>query len=373
MKVLIMPDSFKGSLSAPEVAAAVQKGLARIWSDADYLTLPVGDGGEGTLDALISSLDLETAEAEVTGPFGDPVAMRYGFKGQQAFFEMADLVGLPQIPSEQRAPLRLQTKGLGELLVYLIQQGFTEIGIGVGGSANVDGGIGFAAGLGYRFLDEKGTELLPIGENLAKVAAIDSDGVFPKLNQATVKIINDVKNPLCGEQGAAAVFGPQKGLKQEEIQSTDQALQSFYQLAAPEVLTLAGTGAGGGIAAGVVAFAQGEIVSGIDYVLDLMHFEETVKDADLVIVGEGRMDQQSLSGKAPVGIAQRVPKEIPVVALCGSVDKHLTNTAAAGITAAFPILHQPEDLAAALADTEANLVRTAESVAGFYDKLVEKR
>lgn len=373
MKVLIMPDSFKGGLSAPEVAAAIQKGLARVWPEAEYLTLPVGDGGEGTLDALISSLDLAIAETEVTGPFGDPVAMRYGFKEQQAFFEMADLVGLPQIPLEQRAPLRLQTKGLGELLVYLIQQGFTEIGIGVGGSANVDGGIGFAAGLGYRFLDEKGTELLPIGENLAKVAQIDGTEVFPKLDQATVKLINDVKNPLCGQQGAAAVFGPQKGLKEEEIQSTDDALRSFYQLSAPEILALAGTGAGGGLAAGVVAFAQGEIVSGIDYVLDLMDFEETVKDAQLVLVGEGRMDQQSLSGKAPVGIAQRVPKEIPVVALCGSVDKHLTNTAAAGITAAFPILHQPEELAAALADTEANLMRTAESVASFYDKLVEKR
>ncbi|MGG5314386.1 glycerate kinase family protein [Enterococcus sp. AZ072] len=372
MKVLIMPDSFKGSLSAPEVAAAVQKGLARVWSEAEYLTLPVGDGGEGTLDALISSLNLMIAEVEVTGPFGDEIAMRYGFKGQQAFFEMADLVGLPQIPAEQRFPLRLQTNGLGELLVYLVQQNFTEIGIGVGGSANVDGGIGFAAGLGYRFLDEEGKELLPIGENLAKVAKIDDEGVFSELNQATVKIINDVKNPLCGEQGAAAVFGPQKGLREEEIKVTDEALQSFYQLAAPEVLALSGAGAGGGIAAGVVAFAQGQIVSGIDYVLDLMDFEETVKDADLVIVGEGRMDQQSLSGKAPVGIAQRVPKEIPVIALCGSVDKGLTNTAAAGITAAFPILHQPEELPAALADTEANLIRTAESVASFYQKLVEK-
>lgn len=372
MKVLIMPDSFKGSLSAPEVAAAVQKGLARVWPKAEYLTLPVGDGGEGTLDALISSLDLQTAEAEVTGPFGEKATMRYGFKETQAFFEMADLVGLPQIPAEQRAPLRLQTKGLGELLVYLIQQGFTEIGIGVGGSANVDGGIGFAAGLGYRFLDEQGAELLPIGENLAKVAQVDDSQVFTELQQATIKLINDVKNPLCGEQGAAAVFGPQKGLREDEIQPTDEALQSFYQLAAPEILELPGAGAGGGIAAGVVAFAQGEIVSGIDYVLDLMDFEATVKDADLVIVGEGRMDQQSLSGKAPVGIAQRVPKEIPVVALCGSVDKHLTDTSAAGITAAFPILHQPEDLPAALADTEANLIRTAESVASFYDKLVEK-
>ncbi|MGM0214366.1 glycerate 2-kinase [Enterococcus sp. AZ109] len=154
--MLIMPDSFKGSLSAPEVATAIKKGMEKVLPEMNCQLLPVGDGGEGTLDALISSLNLAIATVEVTGPFGEKVNMRYGFKANQAFFEMADLVGLPQIPEEKRAPLQLQTKGLGELLVYLTQQGFNEIGIGVGGSASVDGGIGFAAGLGYRFLDEKG-------------------------------------------------------------------------------------------------------------------------------------------------------------------------------------------------------------------------
>ncbi len=370
MNVLIMPDSFKGSLSAPEVAAAVQQGMKRVLPKANYQLLPVGDGGEGTLDALISSLNLTTATAEVTGPFGEKVALRYGFKENQAFFEMADLVGLPQIPEEKRAPLQLQTKGLGELLIYLNQQGFTEIGIGVGGSASVDGGIGFAAGLGYRFLDEKGEELLPIGVNIGKVAAVEKPQL--KLENVKIKIINDVQNPLCGEQGAAAVFGPQKGLKLEEIPLVDEALQSFYQKVQPDILSLSGAGAGGGMTAGITAFAGGEIVSGIDYVLDLMDFDAIVKSADLVIVGEGRMDQQSLSGKAPVGIARRVPAEIPVVAICGSVDKELTNTAEAGITAVFPIVSQPMDLSEAIANTEINLSRTAENIASLYHKLVEK-
>ncbi|GCF92461.1 glycerate kinase [Enterococcus florum] len=370
MKIMIMPDSFKGSLSASEAAQAIKQGFETVLP-ADYHLLPVGDGGEGTLDALIRSLDLQIASREVTGPFGEKANLRYAYRQQQAFFEMADLVGLPQIPEKQRDPLAIQTKGLGEMLVYLAEQGFREIGIGIGGSATVDGGIGFAAGLGYRFFDQDGKRLQPIGASLTSVAAIDRQHAFELPQELTVKIINDVTNPLCGEQGAAQIFGPQKGLKETEILSVDQALKQFYQLANPAILTLEGAGAGGGLAAGIAAFSNGQIVSGIDYVLDLQEFDQQVQHADLVIVGEGRMDQQSLSGKAPVGIARRVPEGIPVVAICGSVAKELRDTTKSGIDAAFPIVNQPMSLSEAIENAESNLIRTSAAIAGLYRRLLE--
>lgn len=363
MKILLMPDSFKGSLPAGEVAEILKRGFSQVFPAADYRLLPVGDGGEGTLDALSQSIVMEERSQTVTGWDGQPFSMRYMYFQEQAFFEMADLVGLPMFSEEQQAPLTISTVGLGELVLKLQQTGIKKIYIGVGGSATVDGGIGFAAGLGYRFYDEQEKLLEPLGCNVGRVARVD-DSKVPKIT-AEVYAVTDVKNVLCGKAGATYIFGPQKGLKQTELAEVDQAMNHFYQIVSPTIFTVSGSGAGGGLAAGIIQFAQGEIIHGIDFVLDALNFEKEVQDADYIIVGEGKMDRQSMSGKAPVGIAQRAPKETSVIAICGSVETQLSNFQDYGITACFPIIGEVGTLEKALKEAEVNLERTAMNVASL--------
>ena len=364
MKILIMPDSFKGSLSAKEAARIIGKSFTQVFPTAEIELLPVGDGGEGTLDALAQTIKMKEKWHTVSGWNGEPFSMRYMQFQDQAFFEMADLVGLPMFSAEQRQPLDILTVGLGELILHLQTIGMKKIYVGVGGSATVDGGIGLAAGLGYRFYDRSGQLLKPTGRNLAQVAKIDAAAV-PELT-SEIYAVTDVKNILCGKTGASSVFGPQKGLKTIEIPITDQALKQFYQLVEEEVLNLAGGGAGGGLAAGIAGFAKGHIIHGIDFVLDVLEFDRRAQSANLIIVGEGKMDQQSMSGKAPVGIALRAPKDTIVIAICGSVDQQNLNSEAYGITACFPIIGQPGSLEEALESAETNLEQTSLNIAKYH-------
>lgn len=361
MKILMMPDSFKGSLSAKTAAKILRRSFCQVFPSATIDLLPVGDGGEGTIDALSQNISMKEEWQTVSGWDGQPFSMRYMHFQDQAFFEMADLVGLPMISEEQRQPLDILTIGLGELILHLQEIGLKKIYIGVGGSATVDGGIGLAAGLGYRFYDKNDQLLQPSGRNLAKVARIDASEV-PELT-VEVYAVTDVKNILCGEAGASAVFGPQKGLKTEEISTTDQALKQFYHLINKELIDVTGSGAGGGLAAGIVGFTGGKIVHGIDFVLDALEFDQHVQDADLIIVGEGKIDQQSMSGKAPVGIALRAPKDTIVIAICGSVDSESIDFEKYGISACFPIIGQPGSLNEVLKEAEINLERTSLNVA----------
>ena len=362
MHILIAPDSFKESLSAPQVAQALQNGFSQALPDASFDLLPVGDGGEGTMAALTSALGWTEFYHTVTGPFGQSVNMPYARNGQQALFEMADLVGLASIPHEKRNPLAIETKGLGELILYLAEDGVRKILVGVGGSASNDGGIGLAAGLGYKFFDVGNHRLRPIGSSLGKVARISAEQAPAFLKEVEIEILTDVDNPLCGERGATIVFGGQKGLASLLFSQVDQAMADFYQLVDPQVIDMYGAGAGGGMAAGLVAFAGGKIVSGIETCLDLLDFDERVKKADLVIVGEGRMDRQSLAGKAPVGIARRTPEGIPVLAICGSLADDLPDFPAENIQAAFPIIARADSLDKILEQAEQNLIRTARNI-----------
>ena len=363
MKVVIAPDSFKESLPANQVAEAIKRGFKRVIPDAEYLLLPVGDGGEGTVDAIKSSLALVEKTALVTGPFGDEVLMSYFQKRELALFEVANLVGLGKIPNEKRNPLEIQTMGIGQLILHLIDQGIKGIYIGVGGTASNDGGIGIASGLGYQFYDENGNELQACSQSLSAIRKISKERVIEIPSEVHIRILADVTTPLCGPRGATYTFGKQKGLNPNEFEEVDEAIREFYEKIDPDVFMLEGAGAGGGIAAGLCVFAGAEIVSGIQTCLDLVKFDEQVADADLVIVGEGRLDTQSLAGKAPIGVAKRTPNGVPVLAICGSLSEDLPPLPFENIVAAFSILEKSEPLADSLKKAAVYLENTAASIA----------
>ena len=363
MKVVIAPDSFKESLPANEVAEAIKRGFERAIPNVECLLLPVGDGGEGTVDAIKSSLGLEEKRVQVTGPFGDEVLMSYFQKRELALFEVANLVGLAKIPFDKRNPLEIQTKGIGQLIIHLIEQGIKDIYVGVGGTASNDGGIGIASGLGYQFYDKNGIELEACGQSLFEISHISKDKASSVPADVRIKILADVSNPLCGPHGATYTFGKQKGLNPAKFQDVDIAIENFYGKVTPEISKLEGAGAGGGIAAGLCVFAGAEIVSGIQTCLDLINFNQKVTDADLVIVGEGRLDTQSLAGKAPIGVAKRTPNGVPVIAICGSLSEDLPPLPFENIVAAFSILEKSEPLADSLKKAAVYLENTAASIA----------
>ncbi|KXT79099.1 glycerate kinase [Streptococcus sp. DD13] len=365
MHIVIAPDSFKESLRAKDVAIAIKKGFKKTFPEARFDLLPLGDGGEGTVEALAQIHQLTKKEAVVSDAFGHKRTVCYASDGETAMFEMASICGLEQIPVEKRDPLQLTTRGVGELIVLLASEGHQEIIIGVGGSATNDGGIGMAAGLGYRFLDQEGKRLDPIGASLSQIKSIDDSERWTGLEQVKIQVLTDVANPLCGPNGATNVFSLQKGMCPEHLQAVDGALRNLYQTFYPNLLTLKGGGAGGGMAAGLVAFANGQIHQGIDAVLDRARFEARVEKADLVIVGEGRLDRQSLSGKTPIGVARRTPDGIPVLAICGSLSKDLPEFPFENIQAAFSIITEVSSREEIFAATSDNLERCAHQIANL--------
>lgn len=362
MKIIIAPDSFKESLPAKQVAEAIKRGFERAIPNVECLLLPVGDGGEGTVDAIKSSLGLEEKTVQVTGPFGDEVQMPYFQKGKLALFEVADLVGLAKIPIEKRNPIAIQTEGIAQLILHLIDQGIKNIYVGVGGTASNDGGLGIASDLGYQFYDKNGMELKACGQSLFEIRKISKERVLQIPSDVNIKILADVTNPLCGPHGATFTFGKQKGLDPSKFQEVDVAIKNFYGKVAPEILQLDGAGAGGGIAAGLCAFAGAEIVSGIQTCLNLINFDQKVTNADLVIVGEGRLDSQSLAGKAPIGVAKRTPRGVPVLAICGSLADDLPPLPFENIVAAFSILEKSEPLEESLKKAAVYLENTATNI-----------
>ncbi|EPR90799.1 glycerate kinase [Streptococcus mitis 17/34] len=367
MKIVIAPDSFKESLSAQKVAEAIKRGFQESLADVDCLLCPVGDGGEGTVDAIRHSLNLEEKWLQVTGPFGQRTTMPYFVKGETSLFEVADLIGLGKIPQEKRNPLQIQTCGIGELICHLITQGIKDIYVGVGGTASNDGGLGIAAGLGYQFYDRDGDELTACGQSLLNLASVSTENCYKIPEDVHIRILADVVSPLCGHKGATYTFGKQKGLDPTMFEAVDQAIQDFYEKVFPATLEIKGAGAGGGIAGGLCAFAKASIVSGIDTCLDLIDFDKKVSDADLVIVGEGRLDRQSLAGKAPIGVAKRTPVGVPVIAICGSLSEDLPSLPFENIQAAFSILEKSEPLEDSLKNASLYLEYTAANIGHLLD------
>jgi glycerate 2-kinase len=370
MKIVIAPDSFKESMTAATVCRAVEAGFKKVFPDAKYKHSPVGDGGEGTVQSVVDATGGKRITVEVTGPIGEPVEAFYGITGdgKTAVIEMAEASGLHLVPREMRNPLVTTTFGTGELILDALKHGVERIVIGLGGSATNDGGAGMAQALGVKFLDENGMALKGCGGLLNKLERIDVSGLDPRLKSVTVEAACDVTNPLTGPLGASAVFGPQKGATPKMVDFLNTCLKKYGEVIEKDlgfaVDDMPGAGAAGGLGAGVVSFLGGELRSGIDLVLDVIGFENVLEGADLVIVGEGQIDSQTVHGKAPVGVAKRAQSAgIPVIAIAGSIGDGYEAVFDHGIDAVFSVVNGVVSLEEALSEGEINVEKTAENIA----------
>ena len=351
MRIVVAPDAYKGSASAADVAAAMARGIRRVIPDAEIRELPVADGGEGTLDALLAATRGERRCAQVHDPLGRPIAAPWGIlgDGQTAVIEMAAASGLPLLAPQERNPRITGSRGTGELIRAALDAGMRRIVLGIGGSATNDGGAGMARALGARFLDHDGKALPEGGAALAHLARIDLSALDPRLHETEITVACDVDNPLCGPRGASAIFGPQKGATPAMVDELDAALLRFADFA--EDLTdrvisdQAGAGAAGGLGAGLMFFTPAILKPGIDLVLDVIGFDETIANADLLITGEGRTEAHTAFGKAPVGVARRAKRfGVPVICLSGSLGEGADDVLGCGIDALASISDGPMTL-----------------------------
>lgn len=370
MKIIIAPDSFKESVSASRCAQAIKAGFVSIFPQAECVCLPIADGGEGTVEAMVEATDGKMVMLPVMGPMGDFVGAFYGLSGdgQTAFIEMAAASGLMLVPAGERNPLRATSYGTGELIRHALDAGVRHIILGIGGSATVDGGMGMAQALGARFLDERGESVGLGGGALQRLVKIDLSDLDPRLHDCRIEVACDVDNPLLGERGAAAVFGPQKGACIEMVAVLERGLQNYARvmLAATGqyVAPMVGGGAAGGMGAAARVFLNATLKSGIDIVLEAVHLEEALRDADLVITGEGRMDSQTVGGKAPIGVARIAKKyDIPVIGIAGVLGDGVEAVHQHGIDAVFSILPALAPLAEVLDRGEQNLYACARNIA----------
>ncbi|NCH73928.1 glycerate kinase [Cronobacter sakazakii] len=378
-KIVIAPDSFKESLSAMDVAKAIEAGFREIYPQANYVCVPMADGGEGTVEAMVAATGGQIITTPVTAPLGNNVDGFFGLlgDGETAVVEMAAASGLHLVPTAQRDPRITTSYGTGELILAALERGVKAIIIGIGGSATNDGGAGMMQALGARFLDGEGRELAPGGAALARLERLDLSALDPRLAQVSVTAACDVDNPLCGEKGASAVFGPQKGATPAMVTELDAALRRFgEQLEAATgkaIISAPGAGAAGGMGAALLGMLNAELRPGIEIVIESLGLAQAVRDADLVITGEGRLDSQSIHGKTPVGVA-RVAKQFqrPVVAIAGSLTPDYQIVHEHGIDAAFSVIDRIVTLQEALDDAERNLRVTARNVAALW-RLAENR
>ncbi|MAC98451.1 MULTISPECIES: glycerate kinase [Pseudomonas] len=372
MKLVIAPDSFKESLSARAVAEAIAAGWARVYPDADLLLCPMADGGEGTVDALLSATGGTLQQTRVSGPLGDPVEARWGLlQDAQAIIEMAEASGLHRVEPARRDVLAASSHGTGELIRAALDAGVRRIVLGLGGSATNDGGAGLLAALGVRFLDRAGQELALGGAALASLSQIDLTGLDTRLAQVEVMVAADVDNPLCGPRGASAVFGPQKGASPAQVEQLDAALAHYADVMAAtlgeDLRDYPGVGAAGGLGFAARAVLRAAFRPGVELVAELSGLAAAVEGADLVITGEGRLDGQSLHGKTPVGVA-RIARAagVPVIALAGSLGEGYQRLYAEGIGAAFSLAPGPLSLEQAMQQAADQLSARAADLARLW-------
>lgn len=365
MRIILAPDSYKGSLSAVEVAAAMERGIAAVFPQAEVVSLPVADGGEGTVEALVAATRGRFVTQEVASPLGEPVMARWGILGDgaTAVIEMAAASGLPLVPPGRRNPLLASSRGTGELIRAALDAGLRRMIIGIGGSATNDGGAGMARALGVRFLDEEGAELPEGGAALARLARVDLGGLDPRLAETSIRVACDVTNPLCGENGASAVYGPQKGATPAMVRELDRALLHYSRVVeratGREVSAQPGSGAAGGMGAGLRYFTDASLLPGVGIVLDAVGFAGALERADLVITGEGCSDAQTAHGKAPVGVARLAREQgVPVICLSGGLGAGGDQLLEQGIDALLGIVSGPMALEECMARA-ADLVEAA--------------
>jgi glycerate kinase len=378
MKIVIAPDSFKESLSADAVAAAIAKGWRQVYADAEIVTKPMADGGEGTVDALLAATGGERRESPVRGPLGEPVNAHWGWlDGNTAVIEMASASGLHLLTPAQRDARITSSFGTGELIRAALDAGATRIILGLGGSATNDGGSGLLRAVGVRFLDAEGRDLEEGGAALARLDRLDVAGLDARLAQVSVEVAADVDNPLCGPRGASAVFGPQKGANPQQVEELDAALRRFGEVAAQALgedhAEFPGVGAAGGLGFAARAFLAARFRPGVEVVAELSGLAEAMQGADLVITGEGRLDAQSLHGKTPMGVA-KVAKAagVPVVAIAGSLGDGYQKLYEVGIDAAFSLVPGPMALEQAMSDAAAELQARAADIARLW-RLAQSR
>lgn len=370
MKVLIAIDSFKGSLTSREAGMAVSDGIKRVYPEAECEILTVADGGEGTVDALMSALESETVTAEVSDPLGRRIKAQYGITAEgTALMEMSAAAGITLLERDELNPLFTTTYGVGEMIGDAISRGCRRFVIGIGGSATNDGGAGMLQALGFSLLDKEGKDI-PFGaEGLACLDSISDEKVIKELSECSFSIACDVTNPLCGERGCSAVFGPQKGATADTVKIMDRYLYSLAEKT-KKIRPLSdkdfpGSGAAGGLGFAFRAFLGAELLSGIDLILEEIHIEDKIKNADIVITGEGRIDSQTVMGKAPGGVAEKAKKHgKPVIAFSGAVTKDAVYCNENGIDAFFPIVRGVTTLEKAMERDTAygNMADTAEQV-----------
>ena len=368
MKIVIAPQSFKGSIFALEAARAIERGVLAAEPDAETVLVPVADGGDGTLEALVNTTGGQTFRSIVTGPLGQAVEAMWGVMGdgQTAVVEMARASGLALVPPKRRNPRTTTTRGTGEIIKEALDKGFTRIIVGLGGSATNDAGAGMASALGAKFLDAEGQPLPNGGAALAKLARIDISGLHPRLAGATIISATDVTNPLCGPRGASAVYGPQKGATPEMVSELDAALKNFAEVVrrdlGKDILERPGAGAAGGLGAGLMAFTGAELRSGIDMVCEVLEFDQHLEGADLVITGEGGTDESTIYDKAPVGVARRAQaRQVPTIILTGSIGPGYQMLYQHGIAGIVCIADRPMNF-------ERSIARTAELLEGAAER-----
>ena len=366
LKIVVAPDSYKGSVSAIGVASAMERGILQVFPEAEVRKIPIADGGEGTVEALVTASGGDLRQTEVMNPIGEKITAQWGILGDgtTAVIEMAAASGLPLVPKDRRDPRFTSTYGTGELIRAALDAGLRRVIIGIGGSATNDGGTGMARALGARFLCAEGKELPDGGGALSELARIDLTGLDPRLLETALIVACDVDNPLCGARGASAVFGPQKGATPEMVKELDAALAHYAVCAKAatrrDVGEKAGAGAAGGLGAGLMFFTQAELKPGVEIVLDAVGFAEVVEGAAFVVTGEGRTDFQTAYGKAPVGVAKIAKQaKVPVFCLSGGLGEGAEDVLAEGIDALISVCQGPVSLEECMAAGEVMIEKAA--------------
>lgn len=365
---ILVPDSFKGTLSAIEVCNIMKSSIKNLYKDANIISVPVADGGEGTVDAFLYALGGEKKSIWVSDAFNEQkILAHYAMlKDNIAVIEMAACAGLPLVKNRLE-PDKTTTFGVGELIIDAINSGAKKIILGLGGSATNDGGCGMAAALGVKFKDEQDQEFIPTGETLSQIYKIDMNNIYSKIKDIEFISMCDVDNPLCGRLGASAVFAPQKGADEDMVKSLDEGLAHLAKIIKRdlhiEVKDIKGAGAAGGLGAGSIAFLQSKLTKGIDVILDTINFDELVSKADIVFTGEGKFDSQSLHGKVVMGVANRSQKyKTPVIVVTGAIGENIQEAYNKGITAIFSINKEPMEFSKSALKSKENMILTMENI-----------
>lgn len=365
---ILVPDSFKGTLSAIEVCNIMKSSIKNLYKDANIISVPVADGGEGTVDAFLYALGGEKKSVWVSDAFNEQKILAYYamLKDNIAVIEMAACAGLPLVKNRLK-PDKTTTFGVGELIVDAINSGAKKIILGLGGSATNDGGCGMAAALGVKFKDEQDQKFIPTGGTLSKIYKIDMNNIYPKIKDIEFISMCDVDNPLCGRLGASAVFAPQKGADEDMVKLLDEGLAHLAKIIKRdlhiEVKDIKGAGAAGGLGAGSIAFLQSKLTKGIDVILDTINFDKLVSKADIVFTGEGKFDSQSLHGKVVMGVANRSQKyKTPVIVVTGAIGENIQEAYNKGITAIFSINKEPMEFSKSALKSKENMILTMENI-----------